>query len=539
MRAIELLPNQVAVTQYALQQIHNEKARRHLLALEASQLGYGGISAVARAYGVSRSMIHSGLREIEKDGLFTGGRQRKEGAGRPTFGSMFAKHMAEELNKGEYLYVRRSDLIFSEELSNQQKSFTDMESDQHVISSEKTSHDSDRTPESSKHEDAQNPKCGKKHRGLDIERIIKDNTFHSRENAHCILLPENPYSVESWIEQIIYEQFAAIYGDPASPHMYVNLTLDEIRERFEDRTHASIARTTLWEIMRNMGFSLQKNMKYEQAGKPHPQRDEQFIYIQSLIDDYKRSGDVILSIDSKAAIKLGCFLSNGRVWCPQQQPPHVLDHDFAFLFEEIYPHGSELIPCHMMKKRAIVKPSGVYDVIHNLAHVTIGISHDTSEFAGVSLINAWNTVKSLYPNAKRSLILSDGGGSNRVAGVLWKSEIANFHNVSGLPVMVCHYPPGCSKYDPIEHRVWSMISKNWQGSPLLDIERVMYFMESTSTKTGLRVTCELDTNEYLTEAQKRVAGSTPISKKAFEKRINITYPNPNGALATWNYLIDN
>ncbi len=84
-----------------------------------------------------------------------------------------------------------------------------------------------------------------------------------------------------------------------------------------------------------------------------------------------------------------------------------------------------------------------------------------------------------------------------------------------------------------------MISKNWQGSPLLDIERVMYFMESTSTKTGLRVTCELDTNEYLTEAQKRVAGSTPISKKAFEKRINITYPNPNGALATWNYLIDN
>ena len=530
MKAITLSEGQTTLSMYALQQIPNEKARRHFLALTAKSIGYGGVSAVAAAFGVSRSMIHRGLTEIATEGPFASGRQRKEGAGRPTFKDHFRKHMVTELANQPTRYVRMPEPSDDMNGNKQhptcgQPTGTQTEFIQQTIPASKVS------------EDAEHHKVGKKQRKLDIDRIVKEHSSYLKSNLDCIILPKDPYSIESWVEHIVEEQFAAIYGDPASHHMYVNLTLNEIKERLEDRTRIQIGKTTLWTIMRDMGFSLHKNMKYEQVGEQHPQRDEQFVYIQSLLNDYKMHGDIVLSMDAKAAVKLGCFLANGRVWCPQNQAPPVKDHDYAFYFKEIYPNGTDLVPAHLMDHRAIVKPFGVYDVVHNRAHVTIGISHDTSEFAGYALLKSWEKFIDTYQNAKRILILCDGGGSNRSTGFLWKAEVAKLHKLSKLPVMVCHYPPGCSKYDPIEHRVWSMVSKNWQGSPLLDIERVMYFIQSTRTKTGLEVTCELDTNEYLTQTQKKEAGISLPSKEEIFKEIKITNPNPNGALANWNYLI--
>lgn len=543
MKALSLSEERISTITYALQHIPNETARRHYLASESKNYDYGGISAIAKACNVSRSMIHRGLKEMAQEEPLPSGRQRKPGAGRPSFKSLFAKHMKVELTKSEYNYITIQELSNCDDndisSGGIQESIADkVSSQQNTVSTTNSASEHDNAPQGSANtDDASNKHSGKKQRKLDIDRIIREYPVLSDLNPNTIILPKDPYSVESWIEYIIEEQFAAIYGNPAAHHMYVNLTLGEIKERLESRTHCKISVTTLWTIMREMGFSLHKNMKYEQVGEQHSQRDEQFLYIQSLIDEYKRSGDIIFSLDAKAAIKLGCFLANGRVWCPQKQPPHVLDHDFALLFKEIYPNGSEILPEHLLNRRAIVKPSGVYDVVHNCAHVTIGVSHDTSEFAGASLINAWNRLKDLYPNAKRILLLSDGGGSNRSTGILWKTEVAKFHELTKLSVMVCHYPPGCSKYDPIEHRLWSMISKNWQGSPLLDIERVMYFISSTTTKTGLKVTCELDTNDYLTLAQKKEACIPVISKKEFLETTKITFPNTNGALTTWNYLI--
>ena len=190
-----------------------------------------------------------------------------------------------------------------------------------------------------------------------------------------------------------------------------------------------------------------------------------------------------------------------------------------------------------MRERAIVKLSGVYDVTHNSAHVTVGISKDTSDFAGSSLRNAWKKIQKETTSAKRILVLGDGGGSNRTTGYLWKKELAALSKISGLPVMMCHYPPGCSKYDPIEHRVWGPVSKNWSGSPMMDCERVLCFLNNTTTKTGLSVTSELDVNEYLTQAKKKELGIPPFDKKAFDKIAEIEHPHNKGDLALWNYMI--
>ncbi len=530
MRRIELSQKEIEVSKFAFSQISNEKARRQFLALQADSLGYGGISAMARIHGVSRQMISRGKQEIDSEGLFTGGRQRKEGAGRPTYSHTFSENML-------HLIDNQPDRFIS---SHEPQSIVKLHTTPDQIEKEADSCPTIENPPATPPQTEKNDSEGKKprkRRGLDIDKMIENHSSRLSVPSSFIILPQNPLDPELWIEQIVQEQFAAVYGNPVWPHMYVNLTLSEIKQRFEYRTQQTISIATLWKIMHSMGFSVHKNVKYEQVGKPHPLRNEQFIIIQTYIDKYRQSGDIILSTDSKAAVKLGCFYANGKVWCPEYCDPRVLDHDFAFRFDEIYPNGTDLIPQAFMKEKAIVKISGVYDTLHNSAHVTVGISKDTSEFAGASLINAWNIAKQVTPSAKRILILGDGGGSNRTSGFLWKNELATLSRISGLPVMMCHYPPGCSKYDPIEHRVWGPVSKNWSGSPLLDCERVLAFLNNTTTKTGLKVSSQLDVNEYLTQTKKKELGIPTISEKEFALIADIEHPHKEKDLATWNYLI--
>ena len=494
--------------------------------------GYGGQSAVSRTHNVSRATINRAKKEIESEGLYTGTRQRKEGAGRPTYKQKFSEHMTQLLETHPEQFVLQEE----PEANNLSINNNDNQSHKNQCASFSTDDESPDVSNSSV-DNSEVKQKARKRRGLDIDKMIKDHSSRIVEIPSIIIVPYAPLDPESWIEQIIQEQFAAVYGNPAWPQMYVNLTLREIKERFERRTGKTISIATLWNILHSMGYSLHKNMKYEQVGEPHPLRNDQFIIIQSYLDEYKKAGDIVLSIDSKAAIKLGCFYANGTVWCPEYQDPRVLDHDFAFTYNEIYPDGTTLIPSSFMNERAIVKVSGVYDMIRNSAHVTVGISKDTSEFAGVSLINAWQKVSEVSPSSKRILVLGDGGGSNRTTGFLWKKELANLSRVSGCPVMMCHYPPGCSKYDPIEHRVWGPVSKNMDGSPMKDCERVLCYLNNTTNKSGLKVTSQLDVNEYLTQPSKTKLGISPFTKQSFELIAEIQYPHKKDALSTWNYLI--
>ena len=498
MNSVQMSEKQIRASLFGYSQIQNEKSRRQFWALQADSLGYGGISEISRVHNVSRKTIHKAIQELDIEGEYPGGRQRKEGAGRPTFRSEFSKHMAKQIDEHRDIYIFPST---ESDSSSANGSEIDEECSEREILLDYDSRKDD-TPAldhcitACNENDQSNTttfpeRKARKRRGLDINKMIENHSNRLQAPSPFIHLPHDYLAPESWIEQIIQEQFAAVYGNPCMPQLYVNLTLKEIKSRFESRVHKSISITTLWNIMQDMGYSLHKNMKYEQLGEPHPQRNDQFIIIQRYIDDFKKSGDIVFSIDSKAAVKMGEYGANGSLWCPSYEYLLTLDHDFAQLFKDRYPEGSDLIPPEFMNKLAIVKLSGVYDVFDNSAHVTVGISKDTSEFAGVSLKNSWEKVKSRYPSAKRILILGDGGGSNRSTGYLWKNEIANFSKLTGLPVMMCHYPPGCSKYDPIEHRVWSMVSKNWQGYSLVDCERVLYFLNATKLRLVFRLLLSL------------------------------------------------
>lgn len=374
-----------------------------------------------------------------------------------------------------------------------------------------------------------------------MKRIVEEQSqgLELMAKKDVVIIPSHPFQVSAWIDQIMAEQIAAIYGNPTMPLMYVNLSLDEIKKRFEQKTHVEIKRTYLFNAMRESGYCLHKNQKLEQVGEAHAQRDPQIRFIAGNTREYLAKGDIVLSMDAKAKIKLGCFLMNGKVWTPAGVMVPVLEYDFHFSYGQLYPEGSALIPEALMKHPAIVTPYGVYCVNLNYAHVVCGLTKDTSEFAGASLMKAYDIIRPMMPNAKRILLLSDGGGSNRSKGCLWKREVHALAKYSLLPVLMCHFPPGCSKYDPIEHRVWSMYSKNASGLVMCDLERLLYSISSTTTKTGLKVTSEPDSRIYLTESEKKKQDPTykPITLEEFNRTVDISYFNFEGDMNNWNYQI--
>ena len=198
----------------------------------------------------------------------------------------------------------------------------------------------------------------------------------------------------------------------------------------------------------------------------------------------------------------------------------------------------------MMKNAAIVIPNGVYCLNNNTAHVTVGISHDTSEFAADSIRNWWNKRgKQEFPNASRLLILSDGGGSNRSRGYLWKIALQQLSDDLGLKIEMCHYPPGTSKYDPIERRLWSQVTRTWAAKPLKNLEIIKGYISATRTTTGLNVTCEINSKNYMTERQKKKtidAGkeiSGIINSEQIQEDIRIKYVGDDEDLRKWNYII--
>ena len=355
-------------------------------------------------------------------------------------------------------------------------------------------------------------------------------------------VPKEHFDLKKLVQSIVDSW---TYGDPMSDRIYCKATLEKVRDEVMSKTNQYYSKTTIRKILRALNYKQMKNRKFNQAGKKHEKRHEQYDNIQNRIGDYIGSGDPVLSLDTKAKEKLGDFINAGLEWRRSKDPRRVLDHDFAFRYKEIYPNGCPLVPEEMMGSAAIAIPYGVYCVNNNQAYVSVGISSDTSEFAGDSVKAWWMEIgKEAFPNAKRILILADGGGSNRSRGSLFKIALQQLSDDIGLEIEVCHYAPGCSKYNPIEHRLWPHVTHAWEGKPLENLETIAGYVNQAKTKKGLTVKCEVNSRIYLTEKKKAEMikiGKMPsgiINAKEMEKDLCCTYAAfDDESMRSWNYTI--
>ena len=275
----------------------------------------------------------------------------------------------------------------------------------------------------------------------------------------------------------IVEQTTA--GDPMSALRWTNQSTQSIAEELTRRGHP-VSDKTVARCLLEMGYSLQLNRKTKE-GPQHPNRDAQFRYINRQEAMFGASGDPVISVDTKKKELVGAFQNKGRTWRPQGQPYEVNVHDFPSQAEG----------------KAI--PYGTYDVVKNRAVVNVGTSHDTAEFAVESIRRWWRMDgRRRYRAAGRLLICADAGGSNSSRVRAWKVNLQAFADEIRIPITVCHYPPGTSRWNRVEHRLFSFISLTWKGKPLWNYETVVNLIRATQTKTGLRVKAILDTNEYET-----------------------------------------
>lgn len=297
------------------------------------------------------------------------------------------------------------------------------------------------------------------------------------------------------------------YGNPENPLRWTTKSLHHLEGELKGAGF-QISHTKVGEMLKKMGFSLQMNQKMRQVGKESPDRNAQFEHINNTAAAYIAEGQPAISIDCKKKENIGNFKNNGTEYAPKGRPVEVLDHDF-FLPE---------------KGKAI--PYGVYDLSSNEGYVNVGISADTASFAVQSIRTWWNVMgKERFPEAKRLYITADGGGSNGSRCRLWKTELQKLADELNIPIEVSHFPPGTSKWNKIEHRMFSQISKNWRGRPLESLEVIINLISSTTTKNGLTIKCGLDEKIYQTGIK--------ISDRELAD-INLV---PNDFLEKWNYTI--
>lgn len=370
-----------------------------MAASEARSLGYGGVSLVGRACGLSRKAIGKGIREIE-EGTTCKGRIRRPGAGR------------------------------------------------------KPIHFED-------------PRLVDK-----LEAIVDETTR----------------------------------GDPESPLRWTLKSTRTLAAALSRDQHP-VSHTKVAHILHDLGFSLQSNRKTEEGGD-HPDRDAQFGHINRAVKRSLASGWPVISVDTKKKELVGNYHNAGQQWRTKKQPREVLGHDFP----------SPEVP------RAY--PYGIYDIGRSTGFVNLGIDHDTGAFAVASIRGWWrHEGRRLYPGAKALLITADGGGSNGWRLRLWKVELQKLADESGLTLSVCHFPPGTSKWNKIEHRLFSFISSNCRGEPLRDYETIVNLITRTRTAKGLTVTCRLDRRKY------------PTGRKVTREEMKRVNLYPDRFHGEWNYVI--
>ena len=354
-----------------LESVLDERMRRLVAGAESIAIGYGGISIVSRATGVSRRAIHEGVKELKGDNTLAGERTRRIGGGRK-------KTIAKDASLK-----------------------------------------------------------------IDLEQIL--------EPATC--------------------------GSPQSPLRWTCKSVRKLAEELKQKGHQTSHRMVA-ELLEEMGYSLQGNRKMLE-GNQHPDRNAQFEYINERVQRQLAQGEPVISVDTKKKELAGDFKNAGREWHKQGSPEIVRVYDFAI--EEL----------------GRVNPYGVYDIGKNTAWVNVGIDHDTATFAVESIRRWWLLMgKPTYPKAKSLLITADGGGSNGSRVRLWKWELQQFANEFGISISVSHLPPGTSKWNKVEHRLFSYISQNWRGKPLTSHEVIVNLIAATTTSSGLTVRSGLDENYY-------------------------------------------
>jgi len=268
-----------------------------------------------------------------------------------------------------------------------------------------------------------------------------------------------------------------------------------------------VGRTTVRRLLHDMDYSLQGNKKSLNM-KKDPNRDEQFQYINKTVKKFEKNRQPVISVDTKKKEMVGNFKNPGKSWRKKGKPKEVLDHDFR------------------SDAKGMAIPYGTYDIVENEGFVNVGMNYDTSEFAVNSIYQWWIFIgRKKYSSAKELLICADGGGSNGSNRKAWKYELYKLSKKIGLSITVCHYPPGASKWNKIEHRMFSFISLNWQGKPLETYETVVNLIGSTSTKSGLKIKSKLDGRQY--------KKGIKISKEEMSE-IKIKW---HKALPKWNYTI--
>ena len=295
-------------------------------------------------------------------------------------------------------------------------------------------------------------------------------------------------------------------GDPESPLRWTSKSTRTLAAALTAQHHP-ISHEKVARLLRQMDYSLQGNRKTEE-GTDHPDRDAQFQHINDQVRKALAAKRPVISVDTKKKEILGNYRNAGRQWQKAKSPQRVPVHDF--------PDPS--VP------RAY--PYGIYDVGRTTGFVNIGIDHDTGAFAVASIRGWWRAQgKRLYPKAKTLLITADGGGSNGYRLRLWKMELQGFADRTGLAVKVSHFPPGTSKWNKVEHRLFSFISSNWRGEPLRNYETIVRLIAATTTAKGLRVTCRLDRRRY------------PVGRKVSDDEIARVNLTPHTFHGEWNYLI--
>ena len=268
-------------------------------------------------------------------------------------------------------------------------------------------------------------------------------------------------------------------GDPESPLRWTCKSVRNLAEELRRLGH-QVSHRLVADLLRDLGYSLQANRKVLEGGQ-HPDRNAQFEYLNRQVQAQLAAGQPASSVDAKKKELVGPFKNGGRELRPKGRPEPVRVHDFVD------------------KELGRAMPYGVYDLARNQGWVSVGIDHDTAEFAVASLRHWWRTLgQAAYPGATSLLITADGGGSNGSRSRLWKLELQRFADETGLELRLCHLPPGTSKWNKIEHRLFSYISQNWRGKPLVSYEVIVSLIAATTTRSGLTVTCALDPGSYLT-----------------------------------------
>ena len=381
----------------------DERMQRQWAAAEARDVGWGGITAVAEATGMSRTTITAGLRELmlpEEERVKEAGRIRRPGGGRK---------LVTEIDPG-------------------------------VLAA--------------------------------LEALIQPTTR----------------------------------GDPESPLRWTCKSTENLADELTRQNHPVGARTVA-RLLRKVGYSLQGNRKTRE-GSSHPDRNAQFEFINASVQRFIKRGQPAVSVDAKKKEKVGDFKNGGQEWFPKGEPEDVRVYDF------------------LIKSLGKATPYGVYDLLQNQGWVSVGIDHDTAQFAVNSIRRWWNEMgEQRFPHARELLITADGGGSNSSRSRLWKVSLQDLADELGIRFFVCHFPPGTSKWNKIEHRLFSFITKNWRARPLVNLEVIVNLIASTTTRTGLIVKAALDTNHY------------PDKIKVTDEQLGRVRVKPNEFHGEWNYTL--